>query len=523
MKLTHHWWLGIFFVLLHLVSANSITAVEIKLERVGSFHLESVKPSACEIVRYDPGSKRAFVTSAAFKAVLILDMSQPTAPKEVGRVDVGSFGSPNSVAVHQGRVAIAVEANDKTQPGEVWLVDAGGSVLSRVKVGAQPDMILFSPDGSRVLTADEGEPSDDGTSDPEGSISILDLPPDLRTMNQSNVCTADFRALDLMPKPEGVVTSPQQTQISRDLEPEYIAISQDGKRAFVSLQENNALAIVDVEQAKILSVRCLGFKDHSQAGRGLDASDKAEEIEIREWPVYGLYQPDALICIHRKGRDFLISANEGDERVGPSAKDAVRVSDLKLDTAVFIDHEALQKKTQLGRLRVSQSLGDVNGDGLHEKLFSFGGRSISVWDADGAILWDSGDEFERTMAKHWPDQFNSDHEKDDSRKSRSDARGPEPEALAYGEVEGVPLVFVGLERASAVLSYDLSDPLKPRLVGSLKLRNHDAALGTPEAGDSGPEGLDFIPGKESPNGKPLLLVASEISNTVSVFEVSLLK
>lgn len=512
-----------FSVLPYLVSADSNQVAGVKLERVGSYHLASPYPSACEIVKFDAGSKRAFVTRAALRAVLILDLTRPTEPKEVGRVDVSSFGSPNSVAVHQGRVAIAVEAADKTQPGEVWLGDASGAVLSRVKVGAQPDMILFLPDGTRVLTANEGEPSEDGTSDPEGSISILDLPPDLRTMTQASVRTADFRALDLLPKQEGVVLSPAQPQISRDLEPEYIALSHDGKRAFVSLQENNALAIVDVEQAKVLAVRPFGFKDHSQPGNGLDASDKSEDIEVREWPVHGLYQPDALICIRQGGRDFLISANEGDERVGPSSKDAVRVSDLELDAAVFSNHEKLQKKAQLGRLKVSRSLGDADGDGKHEKLFSFGGRSISVWDSEGARLWDSGDQMEKTIASKWPDFFNSDHEKDNSRKSRSDARGLEREALVYGELEGVPLVFVGLERASVVLTYDLRNPLKPNLVGSTKLRNHESALGTPESGDSGPEGLDFISGDKSPNGKPLLLVASEVSNTVSVFEVSLLK
>ncbi|MCD8476154.1 MAG: hypothetical protein LRY40_07170 [Shewanella fodinae] len=52
----------------------------------------------------------------------------------------------------------------------------------------------------------------------------------------------------------------------------------------------------------------------------------------------------------------------------------------------------------LGRLKVTTSMGDEDGDGDYDKLYSFGGRSFSIRDADGRMVFDSASDFERITA-----------------------------------------------------------------------------------------------------------------------------
>jgi hypothetical protein len=163
----------------------------------------------------------------------------------------------------------------------------------------------------------------------------------------------------------------------------------------------------------------------------------------------------------------------------------------------------LQTDENLGRLKVTTANGDDGADGVFEKIYSFGGRSFSVWTAGGRLLWDSGNDFERVTAALLPAAFNSNNDENDSLDRRSDDRGPEPEDVTLGEV-GV---------------YDVTDPYAPVFVRYVTQRDfsRDAAKGT--AGDLGPEGLLFIPKDDSPTDRPLLVVANEGSGTTTIYEV----
>ena len=80
------------------------------------------------------------------------------------------------------------------------------------------------------------------------------------------------------------------------------------------------MAIVDVERAAITGIYPLGFKNHSLAANALDPSDRdgpsnAGSIKIGTWPVFGMYQPDEIKSFRSKqGRDYIVTANEGDAR-----------------------------------------------------------------------------------------------------------------------------------------------------------------------------------------------------------------
>ena len=83
-------------------------------------------------------------------------------------------GTANAVAVYDGLVAVAVQAEAVDQNGSVVFYDAlTGAHIKTVEVGVLPDNLQFSPDGNKVVTANEGEPSDDYSIDPYGSISII--------------------------------------------------------------------------------------------------------------------------------------------------------------------------------------------------------------------------------------------------------------------------------------------------------------------------------------------------------------
>lgn len=79
------------------------------------------------------------------------------------------------------------------------------------------------------------------------------------------------------------------------------------------------MAIVDVPTATVQDILPLGLKDHSLPGNALDPSDRdgpgnTAAIRISNWPVFGLYQPDAIASFNVGGLEYLVTANEGDSR-----------------------------------------------------------------------------------------------------------------------------------------------------------------------------------------------------------------
>lgn len=439
--------------------------------------------AGAEITAFDPESDRLFVVDGS-STLQIFDLSDPANPVADGSISLS--GTANSVAVNNGVVAVAIQASTVTDNGTVAFYNAAtNALIDSTEVGALPDMLTFTPDGTKVLVANEGEA--DGSVDPEGSISIIDFD----GTQISNVATADFDNFSAATlRASGVRIFPNKTA-AEDLEPEYIAVSDDGATAYVTLQENNAVAVVDIATATVTEVRPLGTQDHSVAGNELDASDDDNTPgNLQNWPVLGLYQPDGIATFAVGGQTYTITANEGDSR-----NEDERIKDLTLDPTIFADAATLQEDENLGRLEVSTVDGDLDGDGDYDQLFSYGGRSFTIRDASGAIVFDSGSEFEQIVADNMIDIDN-----------RSDNKGAEPEGVTVGVIDGRTYAFIGLERAEGVVVYDVTTPTAPTYVQFLQT-----------AGDEEPEGLTFIPFNDSPNGDHLLVVANEDSETISIY------
>ncbi|QNT68884.1 choice-of-anchor I family protein [Defluviicoccus vanus] len=504
-----------------LINSAALAKSSIRLELAGSYKTGVYGEGAAEISAYDCATKRAFVVNGDSESIDILDLSDPANPVKVGALSVLDYGSPNSVATARGLIAIAVEAEPKTEPGHVLFYTVTGTFLSAVEVGAQPDMLTFTPDGKSVLVANEGEATEGtGLPNPVGSISLIDI---AKGPRHAVVTTLGFEAYNgqktqLIAK--GVRFVDPNATVAQDLEPEYIAVAPDGSRAWVSLQENNALAFVDLKTKSIDDIVGLGSKNFALAANPLDASDKDGKINIVNWPASGFYMPDGLVAFSGKGKTYLISANEGDDRDDflPGGETA-RVKNLKLDPTVFPNASTLQQDENLGRLTVSKLDGDTDGDGDYDQLFAFGARSFSIWGADGTLAWDSGAALEQITAAALPADFNSDNAKNNSFDTRSDNKGPEPEGVAVGQVNGHLFAFIGLERIGGVVAYNIDNPLAPTFVQYINNRDFagDAEKGI--AGDLGPEGVEFVPAGHSPTGTPLLIVANEVSGSTSIYYV----
>jgi len=544
--------------------ALSVEGAAIALTPIGQHRTGVYLESAAEIVTYDATSQRAFVINAASGQVDVLDLSDPTNPSLAFTIDVSDLGADaNSVSSRGGIVAVAVEAAVRTDPGFVAFYDTDGTRLSVVAAGALPDALTFSPDGRWVLVANEGEPADDYAIDPEGSVTIIDLSNGAENLTEADVRTADFRAFNGREdelRAQGIRIFGPGSSAAQDFEPEWVEVASDNRTAYVSLQENNAIAVVDIETATITAVWPLGYKDWSAEGRwsgnGFDASRRGE-VTIRHWPVFGMYHPDTIRLHEVNGETFILGANEGDAReydVDGWWSEEFAIRNLRLDPAAFPEAEALQDREAMGDLLVTSTLGFTNCDPslstaevqalgfaevreyvsaecVYSALYTYGGRSFGIWRVteDGLEhVWDSGSQMEETVLDLLPDHFNADHRhRDEQLKRRSVNKGPEPEGIAVGEIDGRVYAFVGLERIGGVMVYDITEPAETAFVKYVNNRDFSVATMTEGATDTdlGAEGLHFIPASDSPDadGRPLLLVGNEVSGTTAIFAVDRLK
>ena len=477
---------------------------------------------ATEIVDFDSGSSKIFFTNAKANTLTALDASKPSSLTKAFDISLSNYGGGvNSVSIHNGLVAVAMEALVKTDSGSVVFFDTDGKWLKSVKVGALPDMLTFSPNGKKLIIANEGEPNDAYSIDPEGSISIIDVSGGVQnaTVKHINFQSLNSKLKELVAA--GIRIFGPKASVAQDLEPEYVTVSADSKLAYASLQENNAMAIIDIENAKLLKIIPLGYKNHNLPGNGFDASNTSGKIDIKNHPVFGMYLPDATKTIQIAGKSYIFTANEGDARAYAGFNEEKRMGTMKLDTQAFPNASTLQSNNELGRLLSSSIMGDLDNDGDVDQLYSFGGRSFSIWDANSVEqVFDSGDHIEKLIAAKLPTYFNSNHTDNNSFKGRSDDKGPEPEAIEFATLGNDLFVLIGLERIGGIIVYEINDPKSPKFVSYFNYRNFMVDPKSPQTGDLGIEDIKFISADKSPIKIPLVLVGNEVSGTVSLFSIN---
>ncbi|MCA0934054.1 choice-of-anchor I family protein [Vibrio alginolyticus] len=524
--------------------------------------------SAAEIVSYDACSDKLYVVNAQAKRVDVLSMDEQGVPTQSAFIDLNSagvaasinIGAANSVAVSNGLVAVAIENSNKQDNGIIALYRSDDlSLITTFPAGALPDMVGFSKDGRYIAAANEGEPSGDYNVDPEGSVTLVDLS---QGITNTEVTQIDFKAFDGLRAnelPENLRISGPNATVAQDLEPEYLTFGDNGK-IYVALQENNAMAIINPETKSVEKIVGLGEKSWSEAK--LDASNKDKIVgNLKSYPqLVGLYMPDTLDSYSVNGKTYIVSANEGDGReygikttqercdqanfkwdeddyLGTdnytskqgtclSHVDEVRGKKLK----VADNHPlaaALKDNDQLARLKVIKPAVVLSAN---ENVQAFGARSFSIWDENGELVFDSGDDFARIALINEGKHFNSTNDTNNSGDDRSDDKGVEPEAIEVAEINGRHYAFIGLERQGGIMVYDISQPKQAEFLHYINNRDYDQPVCTqvkdnecandnynPLAGDLAPESINYF----TRNGDHFLAVGNEVSGTTSVFRIEL--
>ena len=524
---------------------------------------------ASEIVAFDPSGKKMYITNGVSNKLDIVDVSTPSTPSLVSSVDMSVYGSGiQSVAVGLNFVAVAVEASPTVDGatgrrtavnGRVVLLDFAGKVLNYVEVGVLPDHVSFTPDKKTILVANEGEPicalNDPATagvdeskdpalvSDALGTVSLIDVKNGAANATVTTLDFASFAKNDLLN--EDVRVFFPGSSAAQDLEPEYITTNEAGTQAYVTLQEANSIAIVDLVSKSVQDVVSLGYKDWGSNGLLYDGSKVdgptggalANPISYAGVPLKGMYMPDAIASYTVSGQTYLVTANEGDAReYSCFAEESTFGDTAGADSfASYWDvaNDAVKPAAKLGAQKTTLSFPTKTPVvGSVTNLYTFGGRSFSIRNANGTLVWDSGSEFEEVALRDFPSAFNSDSSGSSiaamvlSQPGRFDGRstskGVEPEALAVGSVGTKTFAFIGLERMGGIMAYDISKPNAPQFISytNLVLRGLAAPNNTtPGSYDVSPEGLVFVPAIQSPTSKPLLISANELSGTTTLYEV----
>ena len=492
-----------------------------------------------EVVAHDAARGLVYVLGANGVDALnaqtgLLAFSIPkSAIQVVGGGAPATLGLGNSVAINGNNLAVAFDGSPAGSAGvvAVFTVDAGGTSATwraTAQVGVTPDMITFTPDGARLLVAIEAEPTTGYATDAAGGMEIVDVASWTSTFYGFSAFDAQAGALRAagVKISNAIPGSPNANTAlpSLDFEAEYITIS--GDRAFVTIQEANAIGVFNLNPANgpvgWTAVLPLGLSNHSLVGNGIDTSDRDGGANIRQVPISGMYQPDAIASFVQGGITYLVTANEGDAReyggTGGVFDEAVTIAALvpatgstppagmpALDAALLAQIQPRLGTADLGRLQVSRWAGDTDGDGDLDRLQAFGSRSFSIWQVGGTDaaptitrVYNSGQLLDQIIASQLPALYDD---------SRADNKGSEPEQITLGTVDGALYAFVGLERSNANLAFRIDGPTNVTFTGILR-----------QPGDVAPETSAFIP---AAGGNPArLVVANEFSTTTTAFNLA---
>ena len=495
--------------------------------------ISSADGGVMEIVEYNPKTGWAYAVNGQTGKLAAIPLKTMESKDTVDLLDANDidikslveaadtsfqYGDMTSVTISEDgtRLAVSLQAENYAADGRIALFTCNADgTLSLEKIyetGVQPDMITFTPDGSKLLTADEGEPREGyskGSTDPQGTVTIVDLASD--TVTKADFTAYDSEANRKQLTDTGIVLK-KDTAPSVDLEPEYIAAG--NTTAYITLQEANAIAVLDLDTKDFTGIYSAGFEDYSKTAVDIDKKDGSYNPQTYD-SLKGIRMPDSIAAYTANGSDYVIIANEGDSRKWGSYTNEDERNFGKGKTSptgkITAENSGLSGKVVFFDTQDYDGL-DADSDYL------FGGRSFTIFKVDENSLTeviDSGSDFESTTAAYLPEFFNCSNNNIDI-DDRSGKKGPEAESVTIGTVGEKTYAFVGLERVGGIMVYDITDPDQSTYVNYINSRDFSADI----AGDDSPEGLCFLSADDSFDGNSYLLAACEVSGTVAAYQLN---
>jgi len=521
--------------------ANEVTVKVTEISSISSGDGEG----GSEISTFHAGSKRIFTTNGVKNAVDIFDISDVANPKKVGSVALSPYGNDvTSVAAGRDVVVAVVHVAEKFSAtgaptsfnGKIVVFDTNGKVLSSPDIlGVLPDSVSFAPDGTTALVAIEGQPvcaKDDAAtaakedadytkaSDPVGGVSVVDLSnpaaPVVRFAGFDQFSVAAMKA-------KGIAVSSLINNVSKDFEPEYVS-AVDNNYAYVTIQEANAIGRLNIKSATFESITRAFESKTEYVPR--DTSDRDSGAGPRTYKnVVGASQPDAIAAFKVGLGEYFLTANEGDAREYSCLNDDVRGASLKVDARRFPDWKSLSGNAALGRAKVNPTIGDKDGDGDIDTIHLRGSNSMTMY-RNGIVIWDSGDLLDRIQTQAFGvANINGAHSLSSDKSTmnfigqdRSDDKGAEPEGVTTGMVGDRRIAILVLERMSALVIFDITQPRAPVFQEWIQML---PAKATPvkDVKYWSPEGVIFVPAEKSPSGKALIITSYEVSGSISIHEI----
>ncbi|XP_033751067.1 mesenchyme-specific cell surface glycoprotein-like [Pecten maximus] len=548
--------------LLFLMAISMATAT-VTLTNVGYMNLGNCQTGNTNLfdegaykAAFDPSTRLLYVTGD--KCVRVVSIENPSQPTVLNTrlFTNANDGRLVDIAMCGGNVAVLFESVFGLTEGHLYMCERYNPLSNppfycerydRITVGESPKSMTFTKDCSKLLVANEARAGmlNGVFTDPDGTVSII---------NMSRIATNDpcTRKLSFSHFNNGYAGYLQQgirwpyrgdhnngivTQFSQDIEPEEIAISDNGEWAYVTLPENNAMAVINLLNEEWDDIYPLGTKSWSNLG--LDASDFDTGSSMNNYEVKGMYQPTGAIFVRASTVSYVVTANTGapkmytSDQQGFTFTDAVRTQDAL--NSGLVDQSELSSNlaydmastNRLGRVYISNHDGKSDINNLIKDVHLFGGRDLGFYNTNtNTFTYTTGDDLERKAAEFYIEVFNGDCSNASvtpaaEMDSRSTYMGPEPNVLASGEYNSVPIVTAAT-RNGLIYVYSFSSNT-PLFESVHRLGDPFVAWGQSQGSTAAGDGLISDMGYIAQNvlgGNPFLYVISRGTGSVSIKEIA---
>lgn len=329
---------------------------------------------------------------------------------------------------------------------------------------------------------------------PLGALAMGGEPTSVAVLGAYAVVAVNAKAgaADEFTSPDGklVVVDIAKRQVVKELalggQPDSVAVSKDGRYIAVVIENQrdegvNGGAIPQTPAGSLMIVDSVGspdtWKTRSVALTGLatlyPSDPEPEYVAINEDNV-------AAVTLQENNHVVLVDLKSG-LVTGHFSAGSVNLS--QVDLTDERPNKIALGETQADRLREPDGITWLSKTRFaiaNEGDLAGGSRSFTIMNTSGKVEYDSGAELDHLAVRlgHYNDR-------------RSDAKGTEPENVAFARFDRTDYLFVALERASLLAVYDLSVPTKPVLKQALP-------------GAISPEGILTIP------SRGLVISASEV-------------